>query len=218
MFGSWISLIPSLCRFYPALPTQKPEEPFSVSAAGGYLTYQWQKDGLPISGATASILTLGNVQSSAQGSYAVTVTSGAGSTLSQPATLTVPTSFSAWQAANFTTVERSNPAISGPKVVLGSGSASNLLKYALGVAPRAVLPAGTQTVGQAGGGWTFTFQHPADRLDLTYTVEISTDLQSWTSAGVTQQLTTSTAGVETWTATYTAISPQLFFRLRITLP
>jgi hypothetical protein len=63
----------------------------SVSASGdSALTYQWYLNGAPISGATASTLSLKDVQAASDGSYTVAVTDVFGSTTtSQPATLTV---------------------------------------------------------------------------------------------------------------------------------
>ncbi len=62
---------------------------FSVSATGDNLTYQWQKDGSDISGSTSSSLTLTNVSSSDEGSYACVVTGDCGSVTSNAATLTI---------------------------------------------------------------------------------------------------------------------------------
>ncbi|HVS51621.1 MAG TPA: DUF1800 family protein [Opitutaceae bacterium] len=53
---------------------------FSVTASGTALGYQWQKNGLPISGATNATLTLLNVQPADAGIYTVVVTSGTSST------------------------------------------------------------------------------------------------------------------------------------------
>ncbi len=63
---------------------------FSVTAAGtGALGYQWSHDNVPISGANASALSLGVVNSSDAGSYTVTVTNATGSVESAPASLIV---------------------------------------------------------------------------------------------------------------------------------
>ena len=51
--------------------------------------YQWRKDGVAIAGATNATLTLSKVQSSAGGSYTVTVTNADGSVTSDPVALTV---------------------------------------------------------------------------------------------------------------------------------
>ena len=63
---------------------------FSVAATGTPpLAYQWQKDGVNLSGQTNASLTLANVQPSAAGRYRVIVSNAAGSVTSAEATLTV---------------------------------------------------------------------------------------------------------------------------------
>ena len=63
---------------------------FNVAATGtAPLSYQWQFNGAIIGGATGTSLTLGNVQVSDAGSYAVVVTNAAGSVTSAVALLTV---------------------------------------------------------------------------------------------------------------------------------
>jgi len=63
---------------------------FSVVASGSAnLTYQWRKDGTPISGQTNASLTLANVQNSNAGVYDVVVSNSVGSVVSDLATLTV---------------------------------------------------------------------------------------------------------------------------------
>ena len=56
---------------------------------GGPLSYQWQFYATNLAGATSSTLVLTNVTAAQSGPYTVTVTNTAGSTNSQPATLTV---------------------------------------------------------------------------------------------------------------------------------
>jgi len=53
------------------------------------LAYQWFKDGVAIGGATASSLTINNVQAADIGSYAVVVSNGAGNATSGAATLSI---------------------------------------------------------------------------------------------------------------------------------
>ena len=63
---------------------------FSVTATGDpTLLYQWSFNGSSIAGATSSVLTLANVQSTNQGSYQVVVTNDFGSDTSSVVTLTV---------------------------------------------------------------------------------------------------------------------------------
>ncbi len=62
---------------------------FVAEAAGPGLTYQWQNEGVAISGATSSALTLSNVSAGSAGRYTLVVTSATGATLSGDATLTI---------------------------------------------------------------------------------------------------------------------------------
>ena len=66
---------------------------FTAAAIGtGPIRYQWVKDGLAIAGATATTLTLTNVQAGDGGSYALTASNNVGGTASSAAVLTVTTS------------------------------------------------------------------------------------------------------------------------------
>jgi hypothetical protein len=63
---------------------------FVVSASGnGPLSYQWYLNGTPVAGATASTLSLENVQLNQQGTYTVAVSNAAGGVTSAGAVLTV---------------------------------------------------------------------------------------------------------------------------------
>ncbi len=62
---------------------------FTVAATGSGLTYQWQKDGANISGATSASYSIASAQTSDAGSYTVVVSSGSTSATSTAATLTV---------------------------------------------------------------------------------------------------------------------------------
>ncbi len=60
-----------------------------VGVSGGGLSYQWWKDGLPLTGATASQLLLSNVQAGDAGSYTATASNSSGAVTSGAAVLTV---------------------------------------------------------------------------------------------------------------------------------
>jgi len=63
---------------------------FSVTATGtAPLSYQWRKNGIPISGATGSSYTISSVTTADAGSYDVVVSNACGSATSNAATLTV---------------------------------------------------------------------------------------------------------------------------------
>jgi hypothetical protein len=63
---------------------------FSVTASGSDLNYQWNKDGKPIAGATASTLTIGSVSAASAGTYTATVSNACGIAVSsKPADLAI---------------------------------------------------------------------------------------------------------------------------------
>lgn len=129
-------------------------------------------------------------------------------------------SFASWQAIHFSADELADPAISGPQAApLGDGY-SNLIKYALGLDPRRPVAAAGPQFGQTSSDWTFTFTRPASRPDLTYAVEVSSNLSAWSTTGVTLVLvsTDDTSGTQTWRASYPKnSSPTLFVRLSVAL-
>jgi hypothetical protein len=77
---------------------------------------------------------------------------------------------------------------------------------------------GLPTVTSESGRWSYTYTRPADRSDLTYAVEISTDLATWTSAGVTHEMIASGASEQTWRASYPSTAERVFFRLKVVRP
>jgi pectate lyase len=64
-----------------------------TAVAGGTapISYQWNRNGTPIPGATSTTFSLSNVQTSDDGSYTLTATNNVGSATSNPAQLTVTT-------------------------------------------------------------------------------------------------------------------------------
>lgn len=99
---------------------------FSVSVGGtAPFTYQWKKDGVNLSGATAANLGLASTQSSDAGTYSVVVTNSAGSVTSAGASLTVNAPV---QAPVITSAPVSQTGISG-KGVSFTVEASNATAY-----------------------------------------------------------------------------------------
>jgi hypothetical protein len=60
-----------------------------IAAEGGDLTYQWEKNDMPIDGATSATLTITSATSADAGSYRCAVTSACGSVKSASATVNV---------------------------------------------------------------------------------------------------------------------------------
>ncbi|HVS50888.1 MAG TPA: immunoglobulin domain-containing protein [Opitutaceae bacterium] len=111
---------------------------FSVVASGGALAYQWYKDGIAISGATAASYTITGVQPANAGSYICVVTNSAGSIVSSIASLSV--------SATGTT-----PAITSQPASTAASAGGNV----------------TLSVGASTGGITASYQWRRNGTDLS---------------------------------------------------
>jgi len=157
---------------------------FSVVATGtSPLSYQWQKGGTAIAGATAASYSIASVQASDAGSYTVRVTNPVGSVVSNAATLTV-----------FTT-----PAITTqPQAIsVTSGSNATFSVVAGGSTPLGYQwqKGGVSIAGATSASFTITSAQTSDAGN--FTVVVSNSLGSVTSS------------VATLTVTATAVAPSI---------
>jgi hypothetical protein len=108
---------------------------FTVAATGtAPLTFQWRLNGAALSGATGSTLTLASPQAADAGAYTVTVSNGAGSVLSNAATLTVTSSPDPGRLVNLSILSTIQSTLSMGLVIGGgaAGASENLLIRAVG--------------------------------------------------------------------------------------
>jgi hypothetical protein len=117
----------------------------------------------------------------------------------------VPTS---WLDDYFNATERANRAIAGDFSDPDHDGIVNLLEYAFGFDPEKGSAALMPKLGKSGSNATLSF--PALRAELTYGVEVSTDLKTWSTTGVT--LTTNGT---TKTATYPMSAQKAFLRILV---
>lgn len=126
-------------------------------------------------------------------------------------------SFVSWLEENFNAEQIADETITGANADLDGDGLVNLVEYALGTNPRSDSSVNAPAAATEGTDWTFTYTRPSDRRDLTYSVECSTDLAAWSSAGVTHTQISSSGGLETWRASYPiAGNAPRFFRLAVT--
>ncbi|HVY70385.1 MAG TPA: hypothetical protein VHH73_10685, partial [Verrucomicrobiae bacterium] len=147
---------------------------------GGDATYQWSKNGQPISGATAQTLVLPSVTTADAGSYTVTISASGETVTSGAATLKVDGvgggtggtgTFAAWKAQfNFPAgLDGENADADGDKI-------PNIVEFALGSNPTSAasgkLPTTTQfeTGGKTYPAVTFTRSQTATSVTLQVTV------------------------------------------------
>lgn len=126
--------------------------------------------------------------------------------------------FQSWSLARFSAQQMLDPAVGGPSADPDGDGLSNLTEYALGREPKVAEAAPAPVASNDGTDWIFTYTRPADRTDVTYAVEVSTDLATWTTSGVTHARTVAGA-TETWQGRVAmAGRPQVFFRLKVSQP
>jgi alpha-tubulin suppressor-like RCC1 family protein len=175
--GSTTSTVAALTVISPvSIPTQPTAQTviignsatfFVVASGSAPLTYQWSKDGVAISGATAATYSIAATTAANAGSYSVIVTNSVGSVTSAPATLTV------------------NPAGVAPSITtqpisqsLGLGTSATLNVVAAGTSPLAYQWSknGTAITGATSASLTFSSLSASDVG--SYTVVVSNALGS----------------------------------------
>lgn len=182
------------------------------------ISYQWRKDDIALDGATSASLTLAAVQAKDAGRYTVVVSDGWNASItSNVAVLTVNYGFDVWRASKFTAEELANSDISGPNAIYSADGLPNLVKYALGLEPKQSTATGLPVVTAAASDWIFSYTRPSGVTDLSYDVEISTDMASWTTEGVTHELVATAGENQTWRGRFpTNAASTIFFRLKVT--
>ena len=131
--------------------------------------------------------------------------------------------YDAWRFTHFTSAELADPALSVPSADPDGDGLPHLMEYALGGDPRISDAVNHSTVvGLSADHLTLTYTRPSSVTDLTYTIEWTIDLKTWSADNaVTEQVSSTTHPDGTITVTNRAVavlsaSPRQFLRLRIT--
>ena len=174
---------------------------------------------------TITIALLPNAAPTGTQTFSVRLSSPSGATIygaTGAGTLLAATSWPQWQSEKFTPAELADAAISGPDAAPAGDGIVNLLKYAVALDPKT--PSGTDlpmcaTLTVNGKAYpAFVFTKPRAITDLTYTVQISADLQTWNS-GPSYAIRVDDASTDEATfRSVTAIedTPRQYFRLLVT--
>jgi len=136
--------------------------------------------------------------------------------------------YAAWQSQMFSQAQLGNSSISGDTATPAGDGIPNLMKYALDLNPWTDgvggLPALLIITTGSGNYPVFTYTRPISATDITYTVQVSTDVQSWFSGpgytmppsatnnsdGVTESVTVQAV------APVSSKTPKRFIRLQVT--
>jgi len=186
-----------------------------TSSLSAGTAYQYRIQAINSSGASAFSNTV-----------TVTTTAAAGSTSPTPPPSTpappstTASNFSAWQSQYFTAAQLADPTMSGATADPFGSGVPNLLAYALQLNPATARPTDVPTPAISKGHLTMTYFVPASITDVSYVVEVSTDLMNWNSGAGYTQILSNVAGPsgDTLTVqdTLPTTTPKHFMRLRVT--
>ena len=108
--------------------------------------------------------------------------------------------FGLWQAGVFTAKELLEPALSGPGSDYDEDGLSNFMEYALNTNPRVFeMAAEVPTVAEVNGKLAITFERWIKAPDVTYVVEMSSDLEKWTEVTTVENVLDHGDGTQTVT-------------------
>jgi hypothetical protein len=211
-----------------ALATEGEPFTYQITATNGPTAYM--ASGLP-AGLNIDPST-GLISGTATATVARNVTIAAvnvGGTGSASLALLVETPYAAWQNAMFTQAQLADPTISGDSASPAGDGIPNLLKYALNLNPLvngdSGLPIGSVVTTGSGSYLTLTYPLVLSATDITYTVQVSTDLINWNSGPGYTDPPTPIGNSDGVTQTYNVqaavpagSAPQQYIRLQVTGP
>ena len=181
----------------------------------GGVTLQWSKVSGPGTVNFASPnAEFTSVTFSALGTYILRLTATGTVVVFDEITVTATESYDAWAVRTLGTL---NPLIAGMLRDPDFDGLQNLLEFALGLNPANGGYAGMPVASTTGGLLTLTYQRYTG-CDVTYIVEASSNLTTWSSTGISESMTSATGTLQTWTAVETSAAARRYMRVRVTSP
>ena len=125
--------------------------------------------------------------------------------------------FELWQMEQFTPAQLADPSTSGPNASPAGDGVPNLVKYALGLSPLVPVSGVLTPLRIENGHAVLFYQRPVTATDVTYRVEVSDDLASWSEDSIIQRrVSTDAEGLEHWEASSSGTATfQRFFRFTV---
>lgn len=229
--GIIINDIPAPEITSPGTATATRGSPFSYQITASYNPTSFSATGLPDGLITDTGSGLISGTPTQTGTFNVTITA-ANSTGLQGVSLTivVQNPFDQWQQQMFTDSQRADPTISGDTATPAGDGITNLMKYALNLSPldpgTQGLPVSGMTVDSSNNQYlTLSYTQVISAGDITYTTEVSSDMQTWYSgSGYTSPVSvTNNPDGKTRTVVVQDLTPvssaaKRFIRLKVTKP
>ena len=149
------------------------------------------------------------------------VSASSGGVSSGSAGVTASTPWKAWVASVFTDTQAQDPSVSGPSASPARDGVSNLLKYALNASPTTPASAASLLPVFAINGNTisYTYRQNLAATDLSYVIEQSPDLTTWTPVTPSTTVLSDDGSTRVIRATLNRGSTtNLMLRLRVVTP
>jgi hypothetical protein len=163
----------------------------------GAVTLLWTKVSGPGSvtfGAPSSAAT--SATFSTFGNYVLRLTATGTTSVSDDILVSASESYDAWAQR---TLNSTDPLVIGMTRDPDRDGLTNLLEYALGLNPANGSLAGLPVGSISGGFLTLTYQRYAGS-GVSYVVEVSSDLSTWSSTSVSESLVSTAGAFQTWKA------------------
>ncbi len=178
----------------------------------GGVTLQWSK----VSGPGTVNFTAPNSEFtgaafSALGTYVLRLTATGTVSVFDDLTVTATESYDAWALR---TLGTANPLVAGMLRDPDNDGLFNVLEFALGLNPASGNLTGLPAATLSGGQLQLTYTRYAG-CDLTYIVEASDNLSSWSTSGISETMTGSAGSQQTWRATVSAAGGRRYMRVRV---